>query len=228
MNILSLDFDYFQVVNEEILSMYPDGIDLPTRLSELVWASKYAHYGDKLMNVTVNGIELMKAKEIINKQNRDIPVMIASSHVSIYDFIHQIQDEKKSIQIVNVDTHHDCFNENKEVDCGNWISFILKEYPKSKLIWVANPISLEVYDAPELNPLVHQSLAYIEDMHFDAIFLCRSDNWTPPHLDTDFFDLVQELKKFQCVQVQKGLTKRTEWLMDTIEIQKTCKIEQYS
>ena len=42
-NILSIDFDYFQNVDSKTLLMhYPDGIDLPEELSRFIWASHYA------------------------------------------------------------------------------------------------------------------------------------------------------------------------------------------
>lgn len=42
MKILSIDFDYFQnTTKETLLSDYPDGIDLPPFVSQVVWASRY-------------------------------------------------------------------------------------------------------------------------------------------------------------------------------------------
>lgn len=48
-NILSIDFDYFQNVDSKTLLMhYPDGIDLPEELSRFIWASHYANpYAEK-------------------------------------------------------------------------------------------------------------------------------------------------------------------------------------
>ena len=43
LRVLSIDFDYFQVVDKDtVQSCYPDGIDLDTSLSTVVWASHYA------------------------------------------------------------------------------------------------------------------------------------------------------------------------------------------
>lgn len=38
--VLSIDFDFFPKVNKTQLSEYPDGIDLPTELSEIVWSTR--------------------------------------------------------------------------------------------------------------------------------------------------------------------------------------------
>ncbi len=35
------------------------------------------------------------------------------------------------------------------------------------------------------------SVSCLSDMQFDIVFLCRSDTWTPPHLDEGFNELVQ-------------------------------------
>lgn len=44
LKVLSIDFDYFQNVNADtIRSCYPDGIDLPTELSTIVWSGYYAN-----------------------------------------------------------------------------------------------------------------------------------------------------------------------------------------
>ena len=220
-SILSLDFDYFPVVTSDLISKcYPDPLDLSPQLSELVWASKYAQFSEELLQIEVNMEEISIAKQILSRQNKEIPVMIALSHVSIYNFIHQLQQGGKPLNIVNADTHHDYFNDNPQVDCGNWLSFIMEEYPKSKWEWVVNPISLDTYDAHELQPYVKESLKELENRQFDAIFLCRSDNWSPPHLDTAFFDLVRQLKSFQTVEIQRGLCIRKQWVKDTQQIKR--------
>ena len=155
MNILSLDFDYYQVVSKDLLAEYPDGIDHCPELSELVWAQYYSNplIKNRLRRVRVNKRELIETVDLILHQNENTPVLISYTHKDIYDFIHSLADEKEPLTVINVDMHHDLYNENKSLDCGNWLSHIKKEY-KTKLHWVANPVSMEMYDSPELLPYI--------------------------------------------------------------------------
>lgn len=203
MKILSIDYDYFQVVSADtVRKHYPDGVDLPTKLTEITWASYYANpYSAKALNaVSVNLDELELMQEIIENQRTELPVMVANSHVNIYNFIHEHCPGRK-LSITNIDMHHDMFNDNLKLDCGNWITHIQKDYGKENvaLRWISNPISCEAYDFDdeEIN-LEHDgskvfptSVSAILDTQFDLVFLCRSDTWTPPHLDEGFEKLVE-------------------------------------
>ena len=68
MNILSIDFDYFQNVTKDKIHLYPDGIDLGTTLSEITWGCKYATDGDAIREIGImeNFIHLMNLGRIHN------------------------------------------------------------------------------------------------------------------------------------------------------------------
>lgn len=71
-NILSIDFDYFQNVDSKTLLMhYPDGIDLPEELSRFIWLNHYANpYAEKeLLNVKIKQDKLNEERNIINNLN---------------------------------------------------------------------------------------------------------------------------------------------------------------
>lgn len=87
MQILSIDFDFFQNTTKDAIANYPDGIDLPTKLSLLVWATHYATNEELLRTVTINDTLLHDIKNILKNQDHDIPVMIANSHIHAYNFI---------------------------------------------------------------------------------------------------------------------------------------------
>ena len=60
-----------------------------------------------------------------------------------------------------------------------------------------NPIAAEVYQPlPKINDnfKILGSIREAILREFDIIFLCRSDNWVPPHLDVVFGDIVDLLK----------------------------------
>ena len=220
MRVLSIDYDYFQKTSiETVMKHYPDGVDLPTKLTEITWASHYANpYSAASINaVEVNREELELMEEIIENQRTDLPVMVANSHVHIYNFIHEHCTDKK-LYITNVDMHHDMFNDDSELDCGNWVSHILKDYGEENvgLRWISNPISGEAFgfDEEELSierkgrMLFPTSVSDILDKQFDLVFLCRSDTWTPPHLDEGFNELMETcLYHFGRILIEESVKK---------------------
>ena len=196
LNVLSIDFDVFQVVSADTMkTCYPDGIDLPSTLSSIVWQS---HYGNpdtyqNLMKITTNVDMINELKDLIAKSlNTRLPdSCICNSHRHIYNFIMKHYDRicHNGIELTHLDMHHDLFNDNKELDCGNWISH-LKNAVKTNVTWIANPISKAMYGMTEpIFDNVRTDLSDIKNPNWDLIFLCRSDNWVPPHLDANFVDL---------------------------------------
>lgn len=220
LKILSIDFDFFQNVKKETLYTYPDGHDLGTDMSVFVWAHHYANpFECKLLEeVSVNQKLFDEMKEIIisNKSDDvDKPTMVANSHMHIYDFIVNNYDSKKhnGIDIVNIDMHHDMFNDNPKLDCGNWINHITERFPNYQLTWIANPISEEMYGFGEkIKHYVKTDFDSIKDKQFDIIFLCRSDTWLPPHLDNKFDELYHcIIKNYYNVLVDKQIVKPREY-----------------
>lgn len=195
LNILSIDFDFFQIVdNDTLLTCYPDGHDLPTDLSKIIWSQYYANPQtcDKINAVTANHTLIGNLQMKLSTCNRKTPVMVTNSHVHIYDFIisQMTKSNKTQLNLINIDMHHDMFNNSKTLDCGNWISHIKQKY-KTNLTWITNPISPIVYG---LNEQICQMIQYdfdkLELQNIDGIFLCRSDIWLPPHLDYAFDQLL--------------------------------------
>lgn len=207
LKILSIDFDFFQDVTRDDLYMYPDGIDLPTEISTLVWQTKYLSYPE-LEKIKVDDKKIEKMKDIIEFQDEQVPVMVSRSHKDIYGFIVGQNKPFDRLDLVNIDMHHDLFNGNETLDCGNWISFLIEKYPAYKVTWIANKISKDVYGLKGSRfDVITENLDIIKNKKFDVIFLCRSDNWLPLHLDKDFDDFQNILeKKFS--NVTKNIDKR--------------------
>lgn len=198
MKVLSIDFDYFQDVTPEVLiNCYPDGKDLPTALTMMTWTSHYAHSYDELMSVKIDEKHLSQICKIIGNQDIATPNMAVQSHIHIYDFIKEHFDKTKynGCQIVNIDMHHDCFNDNTELDCGNWVNHIKKDIPNCEVMWIANKVSNDVYGLEKLSHLIQYDFDKILNTKFDLIFICRSDTWLPPHLDPYFDKLYQILRR---------------------------------
>lgn len=197
MKILSIDFDYFQNVTKDVLRDYPDGIDLGTSLSKIVWAVRYIEGNpakERVESVNLNQELFDNVMNVLSEQHPHTPIMIHQSHVDAYDFICEQMEERDSdeIQLINIDFHHDIVNECDTLDCGNWIGHLKKAYPRIEVTWIARELSLEAYGLQDsTKALIDLSLDKIQGQHFDAIFICRSDSWSPPHLDIHFQLLLQ-------------------------------------
>ena len=213
LRVLSIDYDFFQTADmQTLMTCYPDGRDLPTPLSCAVWSGYYAvpETREKLLGVKINWSLLKQMQTILlgacyRKQFRS---MVTNSHKHIYKFIKDEYFDSPAggedghgsrydhLELVNVDMHHDMFNSNPEPDCGNWVRHIAKEIP-TDLTWIANPVSKEAYglDDPQFD-IIENSLDCLTGKRWDLVFLCRSDNWTPPHLDGGFKHLADILMQY--------------------------------
>lgn len=190
--VLSIDFDYFQKAKEHtLMNCYLEGIDLNTKVSEFVWSSLYAFHGEEIKKVTIHKKHLNEIKRIIRAQSPETTCIVAQSHEHIYDFLKEgyANSSYTSCHLYNVDMHHDLFNDNDEMDCGNWIGH-LKEEISCDVTWIANPVSKKVYELQNFD-IIQEDLSVLKDKQFDFVFLCRSDAWIPPHLDIYFDDLLE-------------------------------------
>lgn len=188
LRVLSIDFDYFQKASAHtLMNCYPDGVDLESKVSEFVWMSHYAFKREELETVTIHKKHLREMAQIIKAQLPATPCLVAQSHIHCFDFIkeHYGAGKYSSCRLYNVDMHHDLFNDNEELDCGNWIGHLKEEIP-TDVTWIANPISKKIYGLQEFD-IIKEDLSVLKGKQFDLVFLCRSDAWLPPHLD-DYFD----------------------------------------
>lgn len=194
MNILSIDFDFFQKIPKEALSAYPDGIDLPTDVSNIIWASHMQLDKERLDTVVFDTEKFEFIKQLLKKQKPNTEIMIASSHKTAYAFILETlyKTKNENTALTNIDLHHDLGNNNPNVDCGNWIKYLLKEGRIKGFQWILQPESQKVYDLSddELKQMhATTNINIIEDTMFDAIFICRSNPWLYPKFDTQFDEL---------------------------------------
>lgn len=149
--ILSIDFDYFQQVSPELVKSYPEGYDYSAEECKFRWIDTYCSADIK--SVTVNRDEIDAAKALLKRQNGIQKAMIAKSHKSIYDFVKEPCMER-NVLLYNIDMHHDMFNKNPELDCGNWIGHLSQISKQLIIKWVCNPVSEEVYGLNEKNTVL--------------------------------------------------------------------------
>lgn len=212
LNVLSIDFDVFQNVTADALkACYPDGHDMSTNMSRIVWSGYYANPNthDMLDGVTINQPLLDEFINGVKKCRNNIPVLVANSHVNIYDFIRNNMYARNitKLNLINADLHHDMCNDNYTMDCGNWIKYVAQDYD-AKITWIANPVSPDIFGLDE--KITNHMKFDFSDVDFekiDLLFMCRSDPWFPPHLDK-YFDRVVKILciKFTDISGEKGIT----------------------
>lgn len=200
LKVLSIDYDYFSNVDAETIAhCYPDGVDLTSQLSMYVWANRYSELnGQKAIMDSIKNSELLlhSIHKVLWDQQRTTKCVIANSHRHIYQAIESMVRPGQGIDIDHIDFHHDCREETTdEIDCGNWCRVIMNDHPGTCVTWFTRLAGYDAQQKPndlyKLLPIVQfDTLDMIQKKNYDLVFICRSDAWTPPHLDKQFEELV--------------------------------------
>ena len=199
MRVLSIDWDYFVgcSIRDRIVKFPDSGNErMGIALSSYIWQTRYAACPD-IEYIKVRQAELDKLKKIIDANKAEYFFICADSHMHLGEFLlHPDMEEKISktgLSIVNIDHHHDMFGIGESLNCGNWLNAVKDKYPEAEITWIRNEDS-------EVDNFVGKDSTLIEDAklesgYYDAIYLCRSALWSPPHLDKDFGVLNRFLAK---------------------------------
>lgn len=193
MRILSIDFDYF--VNPTPLQRgryFPDGgREMSDLLNTTIWSGAYAlsaiatkrfaNKKDSLLDVELLKEPLKAVHDIIMSQG-NICCMVADSHAHAYDFIQNNYDGSVT-ELYNVDFHHDTYNVDEEVNCGNWLRRLLEEGIVDEAYWVNQPDSGMEDNLAKVIPF-----SKLPKTEYDLVYVCRSGWWTPPHMDKEFIE----------------------------------------
>lgn len=225
LKVLSVDWDYFvNATAFQRAEMFPDPNDnLSQKLNDFLWTSHYA-YTDELVNIGIAVNEFDELKKYLRSvchhpNSGKVGLMITNSHKYIYDFVLDninTAPNGTSISLFHIDFHTDCYGVEstdsvKNLDCGNWLNY-LYSYLKgdalknSRVTWLARedseydegiPEITErlVYD-PTMDDLGDMIDSYFNEELPDLIFICKSNPWSPPHLDDKFdelFDIANDM-----------------------------------
>lgn len=136
---------------------------------------------------------------------------IADSHVHAYHFF--AKDDPADF-VVNFDAHHDFYSENKLtganvhlapdgpltpmpfLNCGNWATALYDRWASTQFLQVypdwKKPDS-EVEPRRATQRTTWSEWAGLRGVQVRNVFLCRSPEWSPPHLDSLFLDLTHQL-----------------------------------
>ena len=196
--ILSIDFDYFiDITSEERDLYFPKGNDGISKANlKLMWKERYLRH-PKLRDVgVIKDYYILKEFLALSNIHKN-KFHVADSHKSIRKIIDRIPWSSQ-LKIVNIDFHHDYYHYYSGGDnfnCGNWLRRIIEERPNTKVKWVRREDS-QIYSLEGEFPFENTTdIGPIFEENFDYIFICRSPEWSPPHLTSKFEELVRSIYK---------------------------------
>jgi len=191
-NILSIDWDYFiEVTDNQRACLFPDGGNekLLKSVQNFIWCSRYAST-DKLRKISVDIDEINNLLSLIERYKKD------NTQFCVYDShkkIKRLIEHDHSVNVFNIDFHHDCCEFSDDVDCGNWARLLNFR----KLYWIRREDSQD-----DVGPFVdykykaiHNLMDNLQELAdgIDYVFICRSPMWMPPHLDSYFESMVLDI-----------------------------------
>lgn len=198
--ILSIDWDYFiDATIEERIRLFPDGNDYNSVLESVIWQTHY--HTDDVKNIGINKKSYSFFSSLVMQQYFKA-ACLCNQHRQCYNFVTQILGLNKNaeIEIVNVDFHHDVYDSALgNVNSGNWLYYLMQEYKHMRVKWVKCKTSDRGNAKVKLTTCAETTLK----PDFDALFVCRSGLYAPPHLDK----YLQEF--WSCVEAERIYTEDT-------------------
>ena len=196
--ILSLDFDYFIDASAEQRDRYflRGGEEIPRRRLGSLWAERYAAYPQ------LRGIGVVEqfglVKQFLGALNVErSKVFLSETHRAIKCVIDAIPVEVP-LRIVNIDFHHDYYHYYSGGDvcnCGNWLRRVMEERPGTQVKWIRREDS-QIATLEGDFPFEHTTdLGCVFQERFACVFMCRSPEWSPPHLSGFYEELACALLK---------------------------------
>lgn len=190
-NVLSIDWDYFIDASLPVRhALFPDGgnEDLAEQIRSVIWLGLYASK-PQLESIGILKTPLQELIEVITENSSpQVKVMMADSHKHIYNFIQENKQKMDAVNLVNIDFHHDAFKPRIDVNCGNWLTHALSDFPpESQFTWIArqdSPLE-DIHDSQRIQ-IVREDFSLLFETEWDLIYICRSGMWSPPHLDETF------------------------------------------
>jgi hypothetical protein len=202
--IISVDFDFF--VRENPLWDWGHSENNPIFIN-VAWQARYGTedlYKECDIKKYADFDPCLLITELIKlgfKFKSNFKLRIADSHRHCYEAIEEIGKSR----VYNFDTHHDLWRENKkQIDCANWLWRAVEDGLVKYVHWIAPSWSEEFNngdehwfnDEPEYRKFIngHYFKTFKLDkkpVEVDALFICRSSCWVPPHLDPDFLGMIK-------------------------------------
>lgn len=194
MNLLSIDWDYFfdasSAVRMECFQPVASE-DYGDNFTMFAWAACYGEHGERLTGIGVKPV----LADVLRLVPETAPLYIYRSHLHAYDVFSKFARKKDRITLLHIDEHPDTTQDgSKNLHCGNWLLRFMASHTNrdNRFVWLSNgaytgdcPKNLEVCTSIDGTGL--------SDIRWDAVYIARSDVWSPPHLDSSFIKAFRPL-----------------------------------
>jgi len=190
--VLSIDFDYFIDVSSLERDIYFPYMsdEVPDGLLKSIWDERYRQWPQLSEIGVIDDFYILKdyltALQIPGENFTD-----ADDHKHIMQLLEKIP-RNLQLMVVNIDFHHDYYHYYKGEDycnCGNWLRRLVEERPGTMVKWIRRKDSQIMCLDGEF-PFEHtEDIKSIYHDKFDYVFICRSPEWSPPHLINKYKEL---------------------------------------
>ena len=184
MKIITIDFD---------IIMAPS-IDLYNNISNSPWEERYERH-PLLKLADADFITYHRLTQyllyIVPKMKKENIHFIAN-HQSVLNYLTKIAEP---IDVINIDHHHDIVYGGglEKLNCGNWVSWIDKEYKLNSYLWIHdNNSRFPKEEDVKINYTKKNILEYGDEQYKyntppDELIICLSGEWVPPQYKRLFF-----------------------------------------
>lgn len=184
MKIITIDFD---------IIMAPS-IDLYNNISNSPWEERYERH-PLLKLADADFITYHRLTQyllyIVPKMKKENIHFIAN-HQSVLNYLTNITEP---IDVINIDHHHDIVYGDglEKLTCGNWVSWIDKEYKLNSYLWVHDNNSRFPKEEDVKISYTKKNVSEYNDEQYkyntppDELIICLSGEWVPPQYKRLFF-----------------------------------------
>ena len=187
MKVITIDFD---------IIMAPS-IDLYNNISSLSWEERHMRH-PLLKMADANFITYHKLTQyllyIVPKMKKE-NIHFITNHQSVLNCLTNVTEP---IDVINIDHHHDIIYGDglEKLTCGNWVSWINKEYNLNSYLWihddnsrfVANKDAEQIkFEYEKKNFYDYNGKDYKHCSIPDKLIICLSGEWVPPKYKSLFF-----------------------------------------
>jgi hypothetical protein len=201
--ILSIDWDFFLNCPIELRMKF----EQETEDNEH-WGKIYKKFRCLKHSTNINELNYNFIIKVINKQNCP-DVYISNDHGTLYNLIDQKFNNERNMQlnIINIDFHHDCYVSilgDTPLNCASWLSCLYSNNDFDvHSLWIGHNNSYDFWSAPYIDEY-SDNIENIKDSDYDMIFICKSKEYMPPHLDVNFIEMINRIYKNK-IYLEKGV-----------------------
>ena len=196
--ILSVDMDWF--CREEPDWDWGHSETNPMLMSDVIWLTRYQSLDlyaetdlDKYADLWPHML-LAKLRSFGFMIDKNTSIGASWTHADALAFFKETSWRGR--KLFNFDAHHDLFNRDEKVDCGNWVWHVMRSGYVREACWVLPKwLSPMAYDKP-VATVKRAGLADLFQsprVHVESIFIAQSPAWVPPHFDKHFEHLCRQL-----------------------------------